>query len=182
MKKTPLKFKIGATLAAIWMKSLRIRIHAPADFRPGVLGLWHQDLLASTAAFKGKGVHILVSESEDGELFTQAAQMLGYTVTRGSDTHGATNIRHVLKALKQGTFVGMALDGPRGPDHQVKPGSVWLSKSSGAPLWIFQFKYGRHFKLKTWDKFIIPLPLSTIDLEIKVSLAGKPPKNDKIKF
>lgn len=161
------KIKIGATLAALWMRSLRIRVHAPADFRPGVLGLWHQDLLASTAAFKDKGVHILVSESGDGEFFAQAAQKLGYTVTRGSDTHGATNVRHVLKSLKKGTFVGMALDGPHGPDHQVKPGSVWLSKSSGTPLWLLEFKYGAHIKLKGWDKFIIPLPLTTIDLEIK---------------
>lgn len=167
MKNTPWKIKIGATLAALWMRTLRIRVHAPADFRPGVLGLWHQDLLASTAAFRDKGVHILVSESGDGEFFTQAAQKLGYTVTRGSDTHGSTNVRHVLKALKQGTFVGMALDGPHGPDHQVKPGSIWLSRSSGTPLWLFQFKYGRHIRLKSWDKFIIPLPMTTIDLEIK---------------
>lgn len=164
------KIKLGASLAAIWMRTLRIRVHAPADFRPGVLGLWHQDLLASTAAFKDKGVHILVSESDDGEFFAQAAQKLGYAVTRGSDTHGSTNVRHVLKALNAGSFVGMALDGPHGPDHQVKPGSVWLSKSSGTPLWLFEFKYGKHFKLKSWDKFIIPAPLSTIDLEIKYLL------------
>jgi hypothetical protein len=38
----------------------------PDDFRPGILGLWHKDLLASCAAFKDKNVHILVSESSDG--------------------------------------------------------------------------------------------------------------------
>lgn len=167
MTKHSWKTKFAAHLAALWMRSLRIRVHVPADFRPGVLGLWHQDLLASTAAFKDKGVHILVSESGDGEFFAQAAQKLGYTITRGSDTHGATNVRHVLKSLKNGKFVGMALDGPHGPDHQVKPGSIWLAKSSNTPLWLFEFRYGPHLKLKNWDKFIIPLPLSTIDLEIK---------------
>ncbi len=166
MKTTSWKVKLGATIAALWMRTLRIRLHLPEDFRPGVLGLWHQDLLASTAAFRNKGVHILVSESEDGEFFAQAAQKLGYTVTRGSDSRGATNVRHVLKALSQGTFVGMALDGPRGPDHQAKPGSIWLSKSSGTPLWLFEHRYGAHIKLKTWDNFVIPLPLSTIDVRI----------------
>lgn len=167
MDKPSLKVRLCASLAALWMKSLRIRHHLPADFKPGVLGLWHQDLLASTAAFRNKNVHILVSESDDGEFFALAAQKLGYTVTRGSDSHGATNVRHVLKALRDGFFAGMALDGPRGPSRQVKPGSIWLSKSSGRPLWLIQPKYGAHIKLKTWDNFIIPLPLTSIDIEIK---------------
>lgn len=152
------------------MRSLRIRLRLPDDFRPGILGLWHKDLLASCAAFKDKNVHILVSESSDGEFFAQAAKHLHYEVTRGSDTHGATNVRHLLQSLKEGRFVGMALDGPHGPALQVKPGSLWLSKTSGRPLWFFDIKYGKHFRLNGWDKFIIPLPLTAIDIEIKYLL------------
>ena len=114
--------------------------------------------------------HILVSESSDGEFFAQAAKRLHYEVTRGSDTHGATNVRHLLQSLRSGRFVGMALDGPHGPALQVKPGSLWLSKASGRPLWLFCIKYGRHFQLNGWDNFIIPLPLTAIDIEIKYLL------------
>ncbi|MCQ2099900.1 MAG: DUF374 domain-containing protein [Fibrobacter sp.] len=167
MNKATLKVRAASWLAALWIRSLRIRLRTPADFGPGVLGLWHQDLLASTAAFKDRGVHVLVSQSDDGAFFAETARRLGYKVTRGSDTRGATNVRHLLDSMKQGGFTGMALDGPKGPAHKVKSGSIWLSKVSGTPLWHIQPHYGAHFMLKTWDNFILPLPLSSIDIEIK---------------
>lgn len=58
MNKATLKVRAASWLAALWIRSLRIRLRTPADFGPGVLGLWHQDLLASTAAFKDRGVHV----------------------------------------------------------------------------------------------------------------------------
>ncbi|MCQ2102843.1 MAG: DUF374 domain-containing protein [Fibrobacter sp.] len=167
MEKLSLKVRLGARLAALWLRSLRVHVHTPEDFGPGVLGLWHQDLLASTAAFKDRNVHVLVSESGDGAFFARCAQLLGYKVTRGSDTHGATNVRHLLDSMKAGAFTGMALDGPKGPAKNVKAGSLWLSKSSGRPLWLIKPSYGLHITLKTWDNFILPLPLSSIDIQIK---------------
>lgn len=110
---------------------------------------------------------MLVSASDDGEIFANAAKSLGYEVTRGSDTNGSSNVRFVLKSLKEGKFAGMALDGPRGPALEVKSGSRWLARRSGTPLWHIIPKYGAHFRLNTWDKFIVPLPLSSIDIEIK---------------
>ena len=167
MSKIPLKTKFFAKLGALWMRSLRIRLHTPEDFRPGVLGLWHRDLLASCAAFKDKGVHILVSKSDDGEILALATTSLGFEVTRGSDTEGPLNVRHILRSLRAGRFAGMALDGPRGPALEVKPGSKWLAESSGTPLWHIVPHYGAHITLNTWDKFVVPLPLSSIDVEIK---------------
>ena len=167
MQKRTFKVRLGAFLASLWVRSLRIKLSVPDNFAPGILGIWHKDLIASTAAFKNWGVHAFISESNDGDLFTMVAQKNGYAVTRGSDTHGSTNVRHVLSALKQGQFAGMALDGPRGPAEQVKPGSRWLSEKSGRPLWFVSVKYGPHITLKTWDKFILPLPLTSIDIQIK---------------
>lgn len=173
-----LKVKLASFLGALWIRSLRVRFSVPDDYAPGVLGLWHQDLLASCAAFKDKNVHVLISESGDGEIFARATQRLGYKVTRGSDTSGSTNVRHLLRTLKDGGFVGMALDGPRGPALEVKPGSFWLAEASGRPLWLICVRYGRHVRLKTWDNFIVPLPLTTIDVEIKYYLSANE-KNSK---
>lgn len=167
MKPTSLKVRIAAKIAELWLRSLRIKLHLPKDFRPGVLGLWHKDVLASVATFKDKNVHILVSQSEDGEFLALTAENLGFKVARGSDTHGSSNVRHVLKSLQKGKFAGMALDGPRGPALKAKPGSKWLADSSQKPLWHIQPRYGAHIRLKTWDKMILPLPLSSIDIRIK---------------
>ncbi|MBR1746037.1 MAG: DUF374 domain-containing protein, partial [Fibrobacter sp.] len=84
------------------MKSLRVRVHAPEGYGPGILGVWHRDLLACGAAFRGMGVHALVSESHDGEFLARTLTRLGYTVTRGSDTRGSLNVRHLLKTLRSG--------------------------------------------------------------------------------
>ena len=161
------KVKLLALLGRLWIRSLRIRLNVPEGFGPGILGSWHCDLLASFAAFKNMGVHALVSESQDGEILARAIGRLGYRVARGSDTHGSLNVRHLVQTLKEGGFVGMALDGPRGPALQVKPGSPWLSRISGRPLWHICPRYGAYFRLKTWDNFVVPLPLSAIDIEIK---------------
>ena len=167
MVKTSFKVRFKAFLVTLWIKSLRIRLKTPQPIEPGILGVWHKDLLACAAAFKNWGVYTLISESSDGDLFAAIVENLGYSVTRGSSTHGATNVRHLLAPLKEGHFVGMALDGPRGPALQVKQGSPWLAKSSGRPLWLISAKYGAHITLKTWDKFVLPLPLTSIDIEIK---------------
>ncbi|MCF0222760.1 MAG: DUF374 domain-containing protein [Fibrobacter sp.] len=166
MEPIPLKVKIAAKIAEFWLRSLRIRLHLPEDFKPGVLGLWHQDVIASVAAFKDRGIHILVSQSGDGAFLARAAANLGFKVSRGSDTHGSSNVRHVLESLLRGDFAGMALDGPRGPAKIAKPGSQWLSSTSKRPLWHISPRYGAHIRLKTWDKMILPLPLSSIDIEI----------------
>lgn len=151
----------------LWVKSLRVKLRLPEEYAPGVVGIWHRDLLASCAAFRGSGMHILVSESSDGDLFAHVARRLGYVVTRGSDSHGALNVRHLVRTLREGGLVGMALDGPRGPALQVKPGSLWLAEKAERPLWLVEARYGRHVRLKSWDNFVVPFPMTSIDIEIK---------------
>ena len=99
MTKQPFKVKLAFFLASLWIKSLRIKLKTPDSFSPGILGIWHRDLLAATAAFKNWGVHAFISESGDGEIVATLAQQFGYIVTRGSSSHGASNIRHILSSL-----------------------------------------------------------------------------------
>ena len=158
---------MASLVVSLWLRSLRVRLEPPEGYGPGILGIWHRDLLACCAAFKDKGVHALISESRDGDFFSATARRLGYKVTRGSDSHGALNVRRLLDSLNAGQFAGMALDGPRGPAGIAKPGSLWLSRKSGRPLWEIQVQYGRHFSLHSWDRFVIPFPMSTIVVRIK---------------
>ena len=159
--------KLASLVVSLWLRSLRVRLELPEGYGPGILGIWHRDLLACCAAFKDKGVHALISESRDGDFFSATAKRLGYKVTRGSDSHGALNVRRLLDSLNAGQFAGMALDGPRGPADIAKPGSLWLSRKSGRPLWEIQVQYGMHFTLHSWDRFVIPFPMSTIVVRIK---------------
>ena len=69
MQKNSLKVRLGALFASLWIRSLRIRLSTPDGFGPGILGVWHRDLLACAAAFKNWGVHTLISQSKDGDFF-----------------------------------------------------------------------------------------------------------------
>ena len=162
-----LKTRFLCILATFWLRSLRISFTPPPLFVPGIIGIWHRDLMACCGTFKGKGIQAMISLSKDGDSVTYIAQKMGYKVSRGSDTQGAANVRHLLKTLKKDGFVAMALDGPRGPAMEVKPGSPWLSKASGRPLWLVEVSYGAHLTLKTWDKFVVPLPFSKIRVQVK---------------
>lgn len=171
MAKICLRERAVSFLISAWLRSLRVRVEAPKNFH-GVLALWHQDLPAATAAFKWSGMHAFVSKSRDGELLASVAKRLGYSVLRGSSTSGASAIRHLLRPLREGKTVAMALDGPKGPAKIAKPGTAWLAKNSGTTIWLVNVRYGAHFRLKSWDKTVIPLPLSK--LRIRLSIFGGP--------
>jgi len=146
--------------------SWRVRIENPLP-EPAVIGLWHQDLPACLAAFKNKNIAVLISQSKDGSKFAKLAKSLGYNVFRGSSSRGQSEIKHLLKALKNGISAGMALDGPKGPALTAKPGAEWLSGKANAPLIKIKVKYSRVFRLNSWDKTFIPLPFSKITIFIK---------------
>ena len=144
--------------------SWRVRFETPLPKEPVVIGLWHQDLPACLAAFKRRNIAVLISKSEDGSKFAKLAKSLGYDVFRGSGSRGQSEIRYLLKALKEGRSAGMALDGPKGPAFIEKPGAKWLSDSVNAPLAKINVKYSCAFRLNSWDKTFIPLPFSSIFL------------------
>lgn len=168
MLKVKLKTHLLSRVLCFWLQSLRIDIQTPVDFKLGVLALWHQDLLACAAAFKNKGVHVLVSQSQDGELFSKSISLLGYNVVRGSDSKGSLNVRLLWKALQNGCFVGMAVDGPKGPPLKVKRGTLWLIEKSGAPAYHLRVQYSRFFRIKSWDRMKIPFPFSKIKVFVDV--------------
>ena len=56
--------------------------------------------------------------------------------------------------------MGFAIDGPRGPRYEVKPGPVILAKKTGNPIIPFVFEPRRFWTLKSWDKMQIPWPFT----------------------
>jgi lysophospholipid acyltransferase (LPLAT)-like uncharacterized protein len=154
-------------LLKLLVLSWRISFEKPLPSGPVVIGLWHQDLPACLAAFKYRNIAVLISQSKDGSKFAKLAQSLGYDVFRGSSSRGQSEIKHLLKALKSGNSVGMALDGPKGPALLAKPGAEWLFKKANAAFVRVEVKYSHALRLKSWDKTFIPLPFSKICIIMK---------------
>jgi len=148
-------------LVLSWRVRFEKTLHEPA-----VIGLWHQDLPACLAAFKHKNIAVLISQSKDGSKFAKLANSLGYNVFRGSSSKGQSEVKHLLKALKNGNSAGMALDGPKGPALAAKPGAKWLSERANVPLAKIEVKYSRALRLNSWDRTFIPMPFSKITILI----------------
>jgi len=123
---------------------------------------WHGDELALIPRFGHIGSTILVSHSKDGAIMAKGATALGYRVTRGSSTRGAVGgLLALIKAVKEGRAVVLAVDGPQGPRGVCKPGIVRVVQKSGVPLFPVGVAGSNRFVFKkSWNRAYLPIPFS----------------------
>jgi len=123
---------------------------------------WHGDELALLPRFGRMHLTILVSQSKDGELMARGAQALGYRVTRGSSTRGAVGgLLALIKSVREGHTVVLAVDGPNGPRGVCKPGIVRVVQKTGVPLLPVGVAGSRRLVFhKSWNKAYVPFPFS----------------------
>nr|WP_321441513.1 lysophospholipid acyltransferase family protein [uncultured Hyphomonas sp.] len=111
---------------------------------------------------------MLVSLSPDGEAVARAIDHLHLQAIRGSaankrkrkDKGGARAIAEATRLLKNGSAVCITPDGPRGPAEQVSPGAIMIAQRAGAPIVPYALSVTPCWRLKTWDRFIIPFPFT----------------------
>ncbi len=148
------------------IKSYRINIDSTSTNNCFVLGVWHQDLPIALAYFKHRQMGILLSMSDDANHFESALLKLNYKLFRGSSSRNFKTTRHLIKHLKNGKPVGMALDGPKGPKKVEKPGTQWLAHKSQKPFIELSVEYHNYWELNTWDNMKIPKPFSKVTLTL----------------
>ena len=51
-------------------------------------------------------------------------------------------------------------DGPRGPRHVVQPGVIQAARLARIPIIPVAFGASRSRRLRSWDRFLVPLPLA----------------------
>ena len=131
---------------------------------PTVYAFWHRSLLTCAHRFKGKDIAIMISRSFDGELIARTVEQLGFRAVRGSSSRGgASALREMIDAYKDGHRCAFTADGPRGPAMVAQPGPVHLAQLVDAP-WVGAF-YAlplSAWELKSWDRFLIPKPFSRV--------------------
>lgn len=132
--------------------------------QPILLAHWHGDELAMLYLVKRFGLVTMTSTSKDGALIDYVIRRLGGQTSRGSSTRqGMSALKALLRLMKKGHPCSMAVDGPKGPLHKVKPGVFEISRLNRA--WIFPVgsacSRGLHFK-KSWNKTFLPKPFSQV--------------------
>ena len=176
-RRVPLLALLGrAALRLLWA-TLRRPPLAPggaerlASARPEVLGVWHAqtqltaERISSDA--EGRRLAILASHSNDGELVTRIAAPFGIEIVRGSASRGGSEgLRGLYRATRRGAPPLLMPDGPRGPQHEVKPGAVVLAQMAAVPILPLHFAASRVWRLGSWDRMALPLPFSRVALRV----------------
>ncbi len=138
----------------------------PPRPEPVIFACLHRDFLPALLYVRPWRPVLLVSGSPDGEVLIRALAPSGFGFVRGSTGKGGgPAFVRLLGALREGRCVGVAVDGPRGPFGQVQEGVVQLARLSGRPIVPLRALPGRHWRLRTWDRTVVPRPGSLLRLE-----------------
>ena len=135
-----------------------------------VVAFWHRSLTLAPALWFWATAHeprlrlrVLISRNADGLLIADAVRpwgiigIHGSSSRKGKDKGGAAVMRTALRELKDGAFVAITPDGPRGPAEDVQPGAVALSRlAKCAVIPMGLACNGIH--LPSWDRMLFPLP------------------------
>ncbi len=136
-----------------------------------ILAFWHRRLVMMPLAYpfrrrngagEARGVAILSSDSRDGERSAATWRWFGIHAVRGTASDdGARALIRMIQAVRQGWDFGITPDGPRGPLMELKPGTLALARKTGAWIVPVTLAFDRSFRLKTWDRMVIPFPFAT---------------------
>ena len=137
---------------------------------PVIYVLWHNRFFCVPPAWnrlcgKHRKSVALTSASHDGDMVARAIAVFGLGSVRGSSSRrGVAALVGLKRALQEGLDICVTPDGPRGPRYQLQPGIIKLAESTGAPIIPIHVRFSSAWRLKTWDRFVIPKPFSRVQV------------------
>ena len=163
----------GFRLLQLWARTLRYEIEDRAcivgkPIAENYIGaLWHNRLLLFPFVlrrfFFNRHGAALISASRDGELLADAIKRFGFDVVRGSSSRlGASAILQLTDVLASGHDVVITPDGPRGPAYELGAGIIFLAQKSRAAVLPVNMEYSSCWRIKSWDRFIVPRPFGKV--------------------
>ncbi|MFH1862269.1 MAG: lysophospholipid acyltransferase family protein [bacterium] len=129
--------------------------------KPLLWCLWHGRMYLPMLEHSKRGIAVMISLHADGEMIARVAKKLGYRTVRGSSTRGGKEAFYeMLDYLNGGCQGAMLPDGPTGPRHYFKPGTLFLAQRSQAYLIPITFAAKPCWRFHSWDRFVLPKPFA----------------------
>lgn len=179
----PLKKRLLKSVFVMWAASivaslmirviyLTSRVHktiAPAALayteggQQGIFCFWHGRMILQPFVKPPRPMRVLMSGHSDGKIIGILMRCFNIAHITGSRTRGGGKaLRDMLQVIEAGANITITPDGPRGPLQQAAPGAAYLASRTGLPLIPLSFSSSRHKRLKSWDRFMLPLPFAQI--------------------
>lgn len=129
---------------------------------PFIAAFWHGRLAMLPFLWRwNTPFYMLLSEHGDGRFISKIIQHRKIKSIYGSSTRGGAQAALLcVRELKRGHCMGITPDGPKGPRHKASDGLIHIARLSDAPVIPVSYSLKRHKFLKTWDRFLVPLPFT----------------------
>ena len=158
-------YRLAKFLINILAFTWRIEYKNANFSRKSIVVFWHGLMLPGWYAFKNNNAIAVISLSKDGELLANLLSDWGFDFIRGSSSHGGKDVLNEIVEYSGKKWILMTPDGPRGPRNKMKAGAFIAAQRSGVPVYLCGINvYCKYTFKKSWDKFILPMPFSKIEI------------------
>ena len=168
----------AANLMRLLAASLRYEVNgangpAKLPVTPVIFALWHNRLGLCMKAYHSfvrpqhptDHLAALISASKDGAFLAAILENFGVQPVRGSSSRrGAQALLELSSWAERGYDLAVTPDGPRGPCYTVQDGVMTLAQVTGLPIVAFSFRLNWKIRVKSWDRFQIPLPFARCEM------------------
>ncbi len=174
-----LLLRVLALLMGLWTRTLRFKLDGKlqalrkSDWSTFIFIFWHNRLFVAPAFFRRylpeRKVVPLVSSSNDGVWLTAFLKQMRIQSVRGSRYHrGGQAVRELIKTSEAGFDIAITPDGSRGPIYDMKAGAVAVAMKTNRPIVLLSFNFGKALRLKSWDRFYLPIPFTSIEVKMEI--------------
>lgn len=180
--------KVIAALISFFLRTMGVTIRFRMDDRSGyfqggpppriIFAIWHNRLSLSAILYQryvhkadpGRRMAAIVSASRDGGMLVKILESFGVVPIRGSSSRrGGQALVEMTTCAERGHDLAITPDGPRGPRYEVQEGVITTAQLTGLPIAPVSYHLNWKIRLRSWDRFMIPLPFARCDV-----IVGKP--------
>ena len=175
--------RIAAWLVWLLVRGIALTLRCRWDDRSGffdrppagqaIYAAWHNRLALCLVEYYGyprkhnrtAGLAALVSASRDGAFMAAILETFRVQPVRGSSSRrGAQALIELTGWAERGYDLAITPDGPRGPRYVVQEGAIALAQVTGLPIIPASHSLSWKLRLKSWDRFIVPLPFARCEM------------------
>lgn len=130
---------------------------------PVIFCIWHQRMMLAPWMFNSSLGRFcsLTSSARAGRMVGQILGRFGFeTIPMSSHKRHVALSREVLRRIRDGYTIGIAVDGPRGPHRQASTVPLQWARSTGKRVFVFSYSCRRALFLPLWDRNMLPLPFT----------------------
>lgn len=138
-----------------------------------IFAFWHNRLALAVILYRRyvskfapqRRISGMISASRDGALLARIFEHFGVEAVRGSSSRrGGQALLELTTWAERGYDLAITPDGPRGPCYEVQDGVIATAQVTGLPIVPVSYHLNWKVRMKSWDRFQLPLPFARCEL------------------